>query len=113
MKNKIFDDNEVKRLLSQKIRNVRKETQEKIAEDAGISKDTLSLIERGLTVPSTTNVINLFNALGLKPNEFFEDFTLNKDELVEAKLTVAFNDLSTEEKNFILCIIDYIKLHRK
>lgn len=110
---KIFDDNEVKLLISQKIRKARKDSQGKTAEEAGISEDTLSLIERGITVPSTTTVINIFNAVGLEPNEFFEDFTLNKVELVDNKLNVAFNDLSTEEKNFILYIVDYIKSHRK
>lgn len=110
---KIFSDDEVKQLLSQKIRNSRKDTQGKIAEDAGISEDTLSLIERGKTVPSTTTVINIFNAVGIEPNELFEDFTLNKDEHINNKLNVAFNDLHTEEKDFVLYVVDYIKSHRK
>lgn len=110
---KIFNDNEVKQLISQKVRNARKETQEKTAEKAGISEDTLSLIERGITVPSTTNSINLFNALGLKPSEFFEDFIISEDELLDNKFNTAFNSLSAEEKKFILYIIDYIKSHQK
>lgn len=112
MNKKIFNDNEVKQILSQKIKSARKDTQEKTAEEAGISSDALSLIERGITVPTTTNIINIFNVLDLKPNDFFEDFISNDNKTTNEKLNNAFDGLSGEEKSFILYIIEYIKSHR-
>ena len=47
-------------------------TQEKLAEEVGISVDFLSLIERGINAPSFDNLEKLANSLGVSIRELFE-----------------------------------------
>ena len=108
-----IDENEFKNNIAQKIKLYRKNTQEKTSEEASISVDTLSSIERAINIPSSLNLVNISNALGVTPNDIVEDFIFNKDKLISAKLNLQFNELSTDEKAFILGIVDYIKNHKK
>lgn len=103
-----IDENEFKNNIAQKIKSYRKDTQEKTAEKALISVDTLSSIERGLNVPSSLNLVNLCNALNVTPNDILEDFIFNKDKLLISKFNLQFNDLSTEDKAFIIQAIEYL-----
>ena len=91
-----IDENEFKRNIAQRIKSYRTESQEKTAEQASISVDTLSSIERGLNVPSSLNLVSISNALGVTPNDILEDFIFN-------------NDLSDEDKSFVLQIVEYLK----
>lgn len=109
---KVFSEFEVKNYLSQAVKNNRHDSQEKIAEKASISDDTLSLIERGITVPSTVSFINLCNALDVLPNDLLEGLILNQDKLINTKLCHEFSDLSIDEKSFVLSVVDFIKSHR-
>ena len=110
---KVFSEDEVKNYLSQAVKNNRHDSQEKVAEKASISEDTLSLIERGITAPNTVNFINLCNALDVLPNDLLEGLILNQDKLLSRKLSVEFDGLSTDEKAFVLSVVDFIKSHRK
>ena len=103
-----IDENEFKNNIAQKIKFYRKETQEKMAEQASISIDTLSAIERGLSVPSSMTIVSLADALNVTPNDLLEDY-ISKDKLIAAKLNIEFNSLSTEDQAFILQIINYLK----
>ena len=104
-----IDENEFKRNIAQRIKSYRTESQEKTAEQASISVDTLSSIERGLNVPSSLNLVSISNALGVTPNDILEDFIFNKDKVITAKLNFEFNDLSDEDKSFVLQIVEYLK----
>lgn len=104
-----IDENEFKNNIAQKIKLYSIDTQEKTAEKAFISVDTLSSIERGLNVPSSLNLVNLCNALNVTPNDLLEDFIINKDKLLTHKFNNEFNDLSLDDKSFILDIIAYLK----
>lgn len=104
-----IDENDFKNNIGQKIKFYRKETQEKTAEQASISVDTLSSIERGLNVLSSLNLVNLCNVLNITPNDLLEDFITSKEKLLTSKLNVEFANLSMDDKNFILQVIDYLK----
>lgn len=52
----LIDEKDFKDNISRKIKFYRKESQEKTAELASISTDTLSAIERALSVPSSLNI---------------------------------------------------------
>lgn len=108
-----INENDFKNNIAQKIKSYRVETQEKLAEKASISIDTLSSLERGLNIPNSLNLVNLSNALGVTPNDILEDFILDKDQLLTTKLNIEFNNLSTEEKAFLLQVVDFIKKHEK
>lgn len=75
-----IDENDFKNKIAQKIRLYRVDTQEKTAEQAFISVDTLSSIERSLNIPSTLTLVNLCNAINVTPNDILEDFIFNKDK---------------------------------
>lgn len=108
-----IDENEFKRNIAQKIKSYRTESQEKTAEQAFISVDTLSSIEREISIPSSLNLVNVCNALNVTPNDVLEDFILNKEKILTAKLNLEFNDLTLEEKTFVLQFIGFLKNHRK
>lgn len=105
----LIDEKDFKDNISRKIKFYRKESQEKTAELASISTDTLSAIERALSVPSSLNLVNLANAMGITPNDILSDFITNKDKLLEEKFNLEFHDLSIEEKTYVLNTIDFIK----
>ena len=107
-----IDENEFKRNIAQKIKFYRKETQEKTAENASISVDTLSTAERGISIINSLNLVNLSNALNVTPNDILADFIADKNKLLTSKLNNDFDDLSIEEKNFLLSEINFIKSHR-
>ena len=104
-----IDENDFKNKIAQKIRLYRVDTQEKTAEQAFISVDTLSSIERSLNIPSILTLVNLCNAINVTPNDILEDFIFNKDKILEEKLNYNFSQLSFEDKSFILQIIEYLK----
>lgn len=104
-----IDENEFKRNIAQKIKFYRKESQETTAEHASISVHTVSKIEREVSVPSSLSLVNVCNALGITPNDVLEDFILNKDKLLNKKFNIEFNDLSIEDKTFILQAIEHLK----
>lgn len=107
-----IDENDFKNNIAKKIKFYRKETQEKMAEQASISIDTLSAIERGLSVPSSMTIVSLADALDVTPNDLLEDY-ISKDKLIAAKLNIEFNSLSTEDQAFILQIINYLKKRKE
>lgn len=108
-----IDENEFKRNIAQKIKSYRTESQEKTAEQAFISVDTLSSIEREISIPSSLNLVNVCNAIGVTPNDILEDFIVNKDKLLNAKFNIEFNDLSIEDKTFILQAIEHLKKRKQ
>lgn len=108
-----IDENEFKRNIAQKIKFYRKESQEKTAEHASISVHTVSSIEREISVPSSLNLVNVCNALNITPNDVLEDFILNKDKLLNAKFNIEFNNLSIEDKTFILQAIEHLKKRKQ
>lgn len=104
-----IDENEFKRNIAQKIKSYRTESQEKTAEQAFISVDTLSSIEREISIPSSLNLVNVCNALNVTPNDVLADFILNKNKLLNEKFNIEFNELSIEDKSFILQAIEHLK----
>ena len=70
----------LKRKFGEKIKKLRVEkgvTQEQLADEAGISVDFLSLIERGRNAPSFKNLEKIARALKVSVKDLFEfDFNV-------------------------------------
>ena len=69
----------IKRQLGSKLKEWRKRkglTQEGLAAVADLSKDAISMIERGVNFPTTATVEKLSKALGIPKHEFY----INTDE---------------------------------
>jgi len=43
----------------------------RVAEDAGISQQTVSYVERGLRDPTLDTLLRILGVLGVKPSDFF------------------------------------------
>lgn len=109
MKN--IDEEYFKKIIATKIKNLRSTSQEVLAEQADISEDTVSKLEREMTVISSLTLVKLCNALKVTPNEILGEF-LDVDK-INQKLYDEVSELSTEEKEFLLDIIYFIKKIKK
>ena len=66
---------ELRKEFGKRLRSLRRQaglTQEQLAEEAQISVDFLSLVERGINAPSFENLEKLAKALDVQVREFFE-----------------------------------------
>ena len=104
----ISEDN-FKEILCNNIRNYRKESQEKIAEKAQISSDTLSLIERKLTIPNGITLVKISNALDVTPNHLLKELINNKTLCTKDILYHEIANLSPENLEFLLYTITFLK----
>ena len=109
MKN--IDEEYFKMIIAKKIKNLRNTSQEVLAEQADISEDTVSKIEREMTVISSLTLVKICNALNVTPNEILGEF-LDVDE-INQRLYDEVSELSSEEKEFLLDIICFIKKIKK
>lgn len=108
-----IDEENFKYTIAEKIKYFRKETQETVSEKAQISIDTMSAVERGKVVVNSYNLVKICNAIGVTPNDVLNDFIANKSSLLNNKISKEFQELSDNEKNFILYVIEFIKNNRK
>ncbi len=102
-----------KKAFANKIKMYRKETQEVIAEKAEMSVDMLSLAERGKSMLTCYNLVQLSNALNITPNHLLRDFIKNKNLLYEDLISYELETLSQDEKEFILYTIKFLKQNKK
>jgi transcriptional regulator with XRE-family HTH domain len=68
-----------------RLRNVRRLTQERLAERSGLTSDTIRRLERGEFSPSVRTLRKLCKGLGLSVAQLFQGFELagNRDEISE------------------------------
>ena len=67
--------------IGQNIKRLRRNadmTQEELADRAELSKGFISQLERDLTSPSITTLIDLLQVLGTTPKDFFDDESENQ-----------------------------------
>lgn len=86
--------NDLKKLLGQRIRNIRKSkglTQEKLAELINIETPSLSYLETGKYAPSIDTLQKLSEVLNVQPWEFYY-FTQVSDEQKKEELKKALDD---------------------
>lgn len=108
-----INKNEFKKVLSEKVKEYREETQENIAEKSQISIDTLSLLERKGTIISSYNLVKLTNALNTTPNHLLKDFITNKKMLYDELLSYELDTLTDDEKEFLLYTVKFIKQNKQ
>ena len=96
-------------LFRKKLREHREKlnmTIEQLSEKSDIDVNTLARIEIGLHKPKTKTIVNIFNALNMTSESFFnvEAFTRKKYHI--SKIGKQFEKLSVEEKKLFLKIIN-------
>ncbi len=107
----VIDEDNFKEILCNNIKKYRKESQEIVAEKAQISSDTLSLIERRLTIPNGITILKISNALNVTPNHLLKELINNKGLCTKDILYHEIANLSQEHLEFILYTINFLKKH--
>ena len=82
-------------------------TQEQMAEQLNVSCKFLSMIERGVSGVSITNLTNICKVLDIEPNSVFNgilNYTDSKDEYI----TNALSTLANKDKEFLINVIEYV-----
>lgn len=106
-----INENEFKRVIAERIKSLRKDSQENLAEEAELSIDTISSIKRGKSVISSLNLVKICNVLKVTPNDIVTDF-IQEDSELDKKIKRELPLLSNEEKKFLISTIDFIKQHK-
>lgn len=82
-------------------------TQEQMAEQLNVSSKFISMIERGCSGLSITNLTNICKILDIEPNSLFNgvlNYTDSKDEYI----TNVLSTLANGDKEFLISVIEYI-----
>ena len=82
-------------------------TQEQMAKQLNVSSKFISMIERGCSGLSITNLTSICKILDIEPNSLFDgvlNYTDSKDEYI----TNALSTLAKGDKEFLISIIEYI-----
>jgi len=94
------------------IRLTRKLTQAQLAEKVNVSVETISRLERGVSIPSLKTLENIAQSLNAPLTTFFEfDNRLSKNRAFErelSKLTAFLRTLSIKEITLILDILNVV-----
>lgn len=84
-------------------------TQEKIAEQLGISVKYISRIENGTGGVKVETLVNYINTLSISPNVIFERLIVNDNLKLQLELSQKSSKLSTDKVQFIISVIDLLK----
>lgn len=84
-------------------------TQEKLAEQLGISLKYISRIENGNNGVKTQTQIKYMNILGISPNTLFKEFITNPNLKTSVELSEKIDKLSANKKLLISSIIDLVE----
>ncbi|MEK3884954.1 helix-turn-helix transcriptional regulator [Paenibacillus sp. PL2-23] len=104
---------EFKYMVGEQIRRVRKlrgMTQEQLAEQSGLSFSYVSDVERGTRNISLESLEKIINALGVRPNQLFEEIDVLSDAYNDGarnkieELNTLLSDRQIEDVDFILKI---------
>ena len=83
-------------------------TQEKMAEQLGISVKYISRIENGNGGVKLETLVNYMNLLGIVPNILFQDLIKNSNAQLQIQLSDKISSLSKEKVEFLLEFIDLL-----
>lgn len=86
--------------FGEKIKNIRISqglTQEELAQRSELTKGFISQVENNIATPSITSFLDIIDALGMSPSEFFED----REEKIVFK-DEEFSEYIEEEKGYTL-----------
>lgn len=106
----MIDNDNILKIIGNNIkiaRHQRNYTQERLAEELNTSDKFVSMIERGASGLSITNIVNLCKILNIEPNTLFNgivDYSNDKDTYIVNSLST----LTSADKDFIISVIQYV-----
>ncbi len=84
-------------------------TQEKLAEELGISLKYVSRIETGKSGMKALTLINCINILGIEPNVLFKSLIEDENIVKNIEISEQLQSLSDDKKDCALSIIQLLK----
>ena len=106
---KKYDIDKILGEIFKEYRMKNKYTQEKIAEELGISVKYISRIENGTGGVKVETLVNYMNILGISPNIIFEKLITNESLKKQIELSIKAKDLPDDKIKFLIGIIDSLK----
>lgn len=105
-------------LIARRIKTARKNnniTQAELAERIGISTNAIAKLESNLMTASLQTLINISNELNIEIEYLFIDESMEDKKLtnVDIFLNSIISKLSQKDKEFIIHIINGLKIYRK
>lgn len=106
----MIDNDNILKIIGNNIKIARRQkgyTQERLAEELNTSDKFVSMIERGASGLSITNIVNLCKILNIEPNTLFNgivDYSNDKDTYIVNSLST----LTSADKDFIISVIQYV-----
>lgn len=106
----MIDNDKILKIIGNNIKVARRQrgyTQERLAEELNTSDKFVSMIERGASGLSITNIVNLCRILNIEPNTLFNgivDYSNDKDTYIVNSLST----LTSADKDFIISVIQYV-----
>ena len=106
-------ENNAKKELAQKVGNriyeLRKKnnlTREKFAELCDITSQNVYYLEKGDGLPSCITLIDMCNQFHISPSKLLFDPGEKEETIFNETLLTNFNKLSTQDKNFVINMVD-------
>lgn len=101
-------DNSIERIIGKRIQAVRKEngyTQQRFAEEVGLSTNYLSDIERGKSSPRMDKLVAIINALGCSDDYIFVDVIDVGYKVKASRLSDMLEGLPQDEKRRVFAVV--------
>lgn len=98
-------------LLGKRLRQQRQQrglTMEQLAEMVGLSKNYISLIERGQKMPSTTTLVKIVNTLHISADVLLCDEVVSVNSAVDEELDRRMKALEPHQRKAVLAILDSV-----
>ena len=101
----------IKKLLGKRLKTIReanKLTQEELSEKIGLSKNAISLVERGLNFTSPNLLEKLCQFYNVQPDYFFKfDLDIKKDDFKKINSIISkLKSLNSTDLNYVCKFID-------
>ena len=103
-------------LIAKRIKVARKRaglTQEQLAEKIGISTNAVAKLENNLMTASLQTLVNIADVLGIDIDYLLcESYPTNRENNIDVFLNGLIDELSQQDKEFIIHVINGLKLYR-
>ena len=106
----MIDNDKILKIIGNNIRVARRQrgyTQERLAEELNTSDKFVSMIERGASGLSITNIVTLCRILNIEPNTLFNGI-IDYNNDIDAYIVNSLSTLTPADKDFIINIIQYV-----
>lgn len=92
-----------------KYRELNNLTQEELSEKIGLTRNYISLLERGTKTPRLETLIKIANALKISANTLLQDYLEYDDMVKDTHISYEVNGLSPRDKALIIGMINVLK----